>query len=359
MAKKKPIKKGSPKGSGKMRKILWALLGLLLLSGACSVYWVWKTLYRNNLTLIKGEPNFLYIPTGTQFESVLNIMRQRKLLISEAGFVWTARQKRYDHRVKAGRYRLRPGMSNAELVNLLRSGRQEPVRLTLVNLHSPRALAQKVGKFLEADSTALLNLMQNDHALAEIGFNSDNVLSVVLPNTYEFYWNTDARQFFNRMFEEYRSFWNETRTREARKLGLSKVEVSILASIVERETQYKPERPTIARVYMNRLKKGMRLQADPTVVFAVGDFSINRVRSKHLEVESPYNTYKITGLPPGPICLPSVNAIEAVLKAPSAPYLFFCAKEDFSGTHRFAVTESEHLANARKFQKAMNARGIR
>lgn len=342
-----------------MRKILWSLLALSLLLGGASVFWVWQTLYRNNLTLIKGEPSFLYIPTGTQFDGVLNIMRQRKLLISEAGFVWTAKQKRYDHLVKPGRYRLRPGMSNAELVNILRAGLQEPVRLTLVNLHSPRVLAQKVGQFLEADSTALLKIMQNDHALAEIGFNSDNVLSVVLPNTYEFYWNTDARQFFARMLKEYKAFWTSERKAKAQKQKLSTVEVSILASIVERETQYKPERPTIARVYMNRLKKGMRLQADPTVVFAVGDFSINRVRSKHLEVESPYNTYKIEGLPPGPICLPSINSIEAVLDAPSVPYLFFCAKEDFSGTHRFAVTESEHLANARKFQKAMNARGIR
>jgi UPF0755 protein len=193
---------------------------------------------------------------------------------------------------------------------------------------------------------------------SKYGFNEQTIMTMFIPNTYEFYWNTSADEFFERMADEYKKFWTDERKQKAKNIGLSQSEVSILASIVELETQKKDERPTVAGVYINRLKKKMLLQADPTVVFALGDFTINRVLKIHLETDSPYNTYKYSGLPPGPIYLPSISSIDAVLNFENHDYIYFCAKEDFSGYHNFAKTLAQHNENARKFQQALNKRKI-
>jgi UPF0755 protein len=211
---------------------------------------------------------------------------------------------------------------------------------------------------LEADSNQLKSILENDHELESLKLNSDNIISIFIPNTYQFFWNTSAKEFFERMLKESDKFWNNSRIEKLNKLKLSKAEVITLASIVEKESNYAPERPKIASVYLNRIRKGMKLQADPTVVFAVGDFSINRVLDVHLKKDSPYNTYFYEGLPPGPICIPSANAIDAVLQNEQTSYIYFCAKEDFSGKHNFAVNDVQHSINANKFRKALNKRKI-
>jgi len=249
-------------------------------------------------------------------------------------------------------------MNNNELINMLRSGNQAPVNIVLHNIRTKPELASVVQEKLEADSLAVIRLLNNSSYLEDYGLDTETVRAIFIPNTYEFYWNTSAKQFFERMYQEYQKFWTEKKIEKAKKIDLSRLEVITLASIVEEETIKNDERPTIAGVYMNRLRKGMPLQADPTVRYALQDFTIKRILKKHLVIDSPYNTYKNKGLPPGPINMPSIPSINAVLHYEKHDYLFFCAKDDFSGYHAFAKTHAEHVRNARKYQKALNKRKI-
>jgi UPF0755 protein len=244
------------------------------------------------------------------------------------------------------------------LVNLLRSGEQEPVKLVFNEARTKQDFLEVVNNQIEADKDELQSLMSDDDFLKEYGLNSKNVLTLFIPNTYEFYWNTSAHLFIDRMAKENEKFWTKNRIQKAQKLGLTKAEVSILASIVQQESRVVDEQPVIAGVYLNRIKKGMHLQADPTVIFAIGDFTIKRVLNVHLDFDSPYNTYKYAGLPPGPICLPYSTTIDAVLNRKPHNYIYFCAKEDFSGRHNFAANIAEHDRNAAKFRRALNARKI-
>jgi len=211
---------------------------------------------------------------------------------------------------------------------------------------------------LEVSEEQFLALLQDSVYIRSFEFEEETILSLFIPNTYEFWWNTSATGLFDRMHEEYQKFWTEERKQKAAALGLSQKEVSTLASIVQAESQKSDERPRIAGVYINRLRMGMPLQADPTLVFAAGDFNIKRVTAKQMAIDSPYNTYKYTGLPPGPINLPDLNSLDAVLNAEKHDYLYFCAKADFSGYHSFAVGYNEHLSNARRYQQALNAANI-
>jgi UPF0755 protein len=245
------------------------------------------------------------------------------------------------------------------LVNLLRSGKQSPVKLGFISVRSLDILAGKAAAYIEADSATLAALLTDPATAQKYGFNQQTFMSMFIPNTYEFYWNTSAEKFVEKMAEEYKNFWNEDRKQKAADIGLSQSEVSTLASIVEAETQKNDEKAKVAGVYMNRLNTGMLLQADPTVVFAAGDFTIQRVLNRHLEINSPYNTYLYAGLPPGPINIPSVSSIDAVLNYERHNYKFFCAKEDFSGYHAFAVTNAQHEVNARKYHQALRNAGIR
>ena len=230
--------------------------------------------------------------------------------------------------------------------------------MTFIKFTTKEVFAGKVARQIEADSAEIVELLNNSTYLESINFNSLTWQALLIPNTHEFYWNTSARQFMDRIVKEYDVFWNASRTEQAAKAGLSKIEVAILASIIQRETTMNDEKPTIAGVYLNRLKRGMRLEADTTLISALGDFSIKRVLDVHRKIDSPYNTYKHAGLPPGPICTPTIQSLEAVLNAEKHKYLFFCAKEDFSGYHNFAKTYAQHRVNARKFQRELNKRRI-
>ena len=241
---------------------------------------------------------------------------------------------------------------------MLRSGSQTPVKFTFNNIRTLEQFCQCVDEQLEIDSTELLNTVVNNPHLKELGFNKYTIPTLFIPNTYELYWNINAEEFIEKMLKEYNRFWNEERLKKAENIKLSPVEVSVLASIVDKETTKVGEMPRIAGVYLNRLNKNWLLQADPTLVFAHGDFEMKRVLDVHKEIESPYNTYKYVGLPPGPICLPSIAAIDAVLNAENHKYMYFCAKDDMSGYHVFARTMREHNINANKYRKALNKKRI-
>jgi len=251
-------------------------------------------------------------------------------------------------------------MNNNQLIDMLRMGKQVPVKLIFNNnIRTKKELIDIVTKKLEVDSLSLYQTFENNSLYEPWGFNSHNILCMFIPNTYEFYWNTNSVSFFERMYKEYKKFWNIQRLEKAKKANLSPIEITILASIVLQETKKIDEMPKIAGVYINRLKKDMPLQADPTVVYAIGDFSIKRVLKKHLEIDSPYNTYKYKGLPPGPICLPDPVTIDKTLDYEQHNYLFFCAKEDFSGYHNFAETIAQHQQNALKYKIALNKKNIK
>lgn len=300
----------------------------------------------------------LLIPKGATFNQVVDSLMQNDILIHEASFRQIAQLKGYDKAVKAGRYIIKNDWNNLQLVNALRSGNQSPVRLVINNVRTKEELAGKIANQIELDSLAILNQLQNPNMAKEYGFDKHTFSAMFLANTYEVYWNIDEEGLFKRMNKEYNRFWNEERLAKAKALNLSAVDVITLASIVEEETKAKSEMSTVAGLYLNRLNKGMRLESDPTVKFAVGDFAIRRVLNKHLKKQSPYNTYLNVGLPPGPIRIPELTTVKAVLNPKKHNYIFMCAKPDFSGKHAFAETLREHNNNANRYRKALNTNGI-
>jgi UPF0755 protein len=338
-------------------KIIISLFILLVVAGGIIAYNFYKKIYYPNVK-ISSDKSIFYIPTGSNFDYVASSLYEAKIISDKTSFEWLSDLKEYSKNIKPGRYRLLNNMSNNELVNLLRSGNQEPIKLTFTNIRTIEQLAGKVGRVLEPDSAELISIFKDPGFVKKYGFNQRTFLTLFIPNTYEFFWNTSATEFIERMAKEYKSFWTAERKSKADAMNMSQSDVSILASIVEMETIKKDERPRVAGVYMNRLKKRMLLQADPTVIYAIGDFTINRVLKVHLQFDSPYNTYLYEGLPPGPIYLPSINAIDAVLNYERHNYIFFCAREDFSGYHSFAQTLQQHNVNARKYQMALNKRKI-
>jgi UPF0755 protein len=241
---------------------------------------------------------------------------------------------------------------------MLRSGRQAPVKIVIHKLRTKKELVHLLSANLEADSFRMRQLLSDPVFLLNYGLDTNTAMAAILPDTYEFYWNTTAEKAFKKIAKNYQRFWDDGRKEAARKKGITPIQATIVASIVEEESNKADDKPKIASVYLNRLRIGMRLQADPTVKFAVGDFTIRRIGGPMLDHDSPYNTYKYAGLPPGPICTPSPVSIDAVLQAPATTYLYFCAKDDFSGYHVFASTYEEQIKNARAYQKALDARGI-
>jgi UPF0755 protein len=302
---------------------------------------------------------FFYIYTGSGFTEVRDSLAGKGFLTDPEAFEWLATQKKYPVKIRPGRYRLVNGMRNNTLVNLLRSGMQEPLRITIQNINTPAVLAGRIGRRLEVDSLRLMELFNDRAFLANYNLTPSTLLAFFISDTYEFYWNTSGEQLFKRMQKEFERFWNPRRKHLADSLQLSVNEVVILASIVEKETLKNDEKPVIAGVYLNRLKKGIPLQADPTVLFALNDYTIRRVLKVHTLVKSPYNTYIHAGLPPGPICLPSVSSVDAVLNARNHSWLYFCAREDMSGYHNFAADLDGHNRNARRYQKALDKMKIR
>lgn len=308
---------------------------------------------------VSGNKDYLYIKTGSGFDDVYASLKSENMLKNPESFLYAAENMDYKSKVKPGRYRLSKGMGNRALINMLKAGNQEPVKIAFQNVRLKYTLAGMVSKKLETDSASIATLLDSAAFVQKYGFTTENVFTMFIPNSYEVYWNSSAERFFERMHDEYVKFWNAERKEKAKKIKMTPAEVSILASIVDGEALNDSEMPRIAGLYMNRLLKGMRLEADPTVIFANNDFSIRRVLNKHLRVNSPYNTYLNTGLPPGPISMPSINAIDAVLNYEKHNYIYMCAKEDFSGYHNYASTLSEHLINAKKFQQALNERNIK
>jgi len=319
----------------------------------------YKRIFSPNVSLKNDKQAvYLYIPSGADYQDVIDTLRRKAYIENMESFDWVARKKNYDRYVQAGRYKLKNGMSNNQLVELLRSGKQEPVDLIFNNIRTKEELAARISEQIEADSLKIIEFLNDEDFLKQFDFNPKTVYAMVIPDTYEFWWNTKAKGFVSRMHEEYNKFWNEEKIEKAKKINLTPVEVSTLASIVDEETLRNEEMPIISGVYINRLEKGMRLQADPTIKFAIGDFTIKRVLNKHLEVDSPYNTYKNAGLPPGPISFPSKKAINSVLNYKKHDYLYFAAKPDFSGYHNFSETHYQHILNAKKYQRALNEERI-
>ena len=340
------------------QKIIFGVLIVCIVLALIIAYGLYSALFKPNVWT-KGE-NIVYIniPTGSNFEDLKNMMYERGLIVNRKTFEWLARQRKLDKHVIPGRYPLTNQMSNLELIRMLSGGHQVPVQLVFNNMRSKEQLASRISQQIEADSATLIRLMNDNEFLRKYNLNSDNVFVLFIPNTYEFWWNTSAESFMDRMYREHKIFWDSTRFEKARNLGLSITEVVTLASIIEQETNKNDEKSRMAGAYLNRLKLGWPLQADPTLKYVIGDWSIKRVMGIHKEIDSPYNTYKYKGLPPGPICIPSIASIDAVLNAEKNNYLFFCAREDMSGYHYFTASHEQHRKNAEKYRQALNKLGV-
>lgn len=301
----------------------------------------------------------LYIQSGDSFSSVSTQLREKGILKGTMSFRILSTVRKYPSHIKSGHYEVAPHTRLFKLVNKLYHGNEDAVKLVIRKQRTPELMAQFLSEKLMVSKEDFLAIFQNDSLLQGMGTDKENVIALFIPNTYFVYWSTSPEKLLARMKSEYDKFWNQDRLSQADNLGLSPKEICIVASIVDEETNMSNEKPQIASVYLNRLKKGMPLQADPTLKFAAGDFSIKRLTSEHIRIPSPYNTYQNKGLMPGPICNPSPVSIDAVLKGLNTSYLYFCAKEDFSGYHNFASTLAEHQKNAIRFHKALNERGIK
>ncbi len=340
------------------RRMKWGALALgLLVAAGAGGYWAWRHI-NGPAAQFEEEDRILYVPTGADLQTVLDSLVQLEAITDVPGFKFLSDRKKYTQRIRPGRYRVVRGMSMNELVNMLRAGEQEPVRVTFSNVDHLPELAGRLGRALEPDSVAFLQAFMDPDLQQRTGLGAETMISLFIPNTYEFWWTTSPERFVERMQVEHDSFWNKDRRQRAGERGLSPVEVATLASIVQAETMKAVDAPQIASVYLNRLGIGMPLQADPTLKFALGLDSVNRVLNRDKEVLSPYNTYKNRGLPPGPINMPEPRFIDAVLEAPETDYLYFCARADLSGFTDFTRTYEQHLVNARRYQRALNERKI-
>ncbi|KYG82391.1 endolytic transglycosylase MltG [Roseivirga echinicomitans] len=341
----------------KKRKIfLLAMVVFSVMLTSFSFYF-YQVFYGANI-LIERENTTVTIHYGESFDEVRNKFYDAQVINDVISFSFVSKTLGYQDAVKPGVYYLKTGMSNIETVRMLRAGDQIPVRITFNNVRLKSELADKITDNTGIEPEVFEALLNDDAFLADYGVNSENVMTLFLPNTYEVYWTIKAEELFSKMAEEHKKFWTADRVAKAKALDLTPVQVSVLASIVQAESIKNDERPTIAGLYLNRLERNIALQADPTLVFALGDFTIQRVLNEHKRVQSPYNTYLNRGLPPGPINLPTISSIDAVLNYEKHDYIYMCAKEDFSGYHRFAKTLVQHNKNAALFQRALNERRI-
>jgi UPF0755 protein len=307
---------------------------------------------------ISGKETYLYVKTGATLDDLYKEIKNKDLLKDMGSFSQAAAKMDLAQRLKPGRYKLSKGMTNRSLINMIKAGNQEPVKLKFHNIRKKEDFAGYLAKNLEADSAAFIKVLDSAALIEKYGFTPENSYTMFIPNTYDMYWNTSPLEFFTRMQKEYDKFWTAERKQKAAALKLSPQQVTVLASIVDGEALYDKEMPIIAGLYLNRLNRGILLQADPTVIFANNDFTVKRVTNALLRVDSKYNTYKYAGLPPGPIMMPSISAIDAVLNHDNNNYIYMCAKEDFSGYHAFAETKAEHEINANKYRAALNKRNI-
>ncbi|MFO7369039.1 MAG: endolytic transglycosylase MltG [Bacteroidales bacterium] len=351
-------KKKKSTSSRRLIRYIFIVIAAILVFAGIKVASFYNQVFGPNVQTPEKKEFYLYIPTGSTYEDVVALLNSEDMIKNRQTFDWAAKKKKYPANVNPGRYLVKYNMSNNELLNMLRSGLQEPVDVVINVARTPEDLAEKISVQIEPGKEDILALLRDEDYLKQVGFNRETILGMFIPNTYEVWWNTSADDFIKRMHKEYKKFWNYERTGRAKEISFTSNQVITLASIIINETNKEDEYRRIAGVYINRLNKGMRLQADPTVKYALGDFERKRILKDDTFVDSPYNTYLHDGLPPGPISLPSVKAIDAVLKYEKHDYLYFCAKEDFSGHHNFARTLDQHNKNARLYQKALNRRKI-
>ncbi len=328
------------------------VLGTLLFLFVAAGFIAWQIF---GATVSAPEGKYFYIRTGSLYADVKASLVDQKIISGSFFFDRMAKQVNYPNAVKAGRYQIKEGMSLFNLLRMLRSGNQAPVNLVITKLRTREDLAQKIAVNFECDSASFINILNNNESLRTYHVDSNTVMTAVIPNTYSSLWNTPPEKIFSKLYAEKEKFWNEERTGKAKALNMTPEQVYTMASIVEEETNASEDKGKIASVYMNRIAAGMKLEADPTVKFALKDFGIKSVRHKHLEYESPFNTYRNYGLPPGPICTPSIKTIDAVLNAPQTNYIFFVAKPDFNGYSNFASTYEEHLVYAKAYRQAYDS----
>jgi UPF0755 protein len=337
------------------RKLLYIILVIFCI-GVFFGYKYYNYIFQVNVELQNSEID-IHIPTNGTMSTLMDSLVQRNAIIDTTSFKWVAAKMKFKN-VKPGKYTIQNRWTNKDLVSLLRSGRESSVKLTFNNLRHIEDVAGVIAKAVEIDSVRLYDYLLSDEAMSLTGLNKETMMTLFIPNSYELYWDVSARDIVDRFLRERDKFWNEDRLKKAKALGFTKEEVYTMASIVQKETNFNSEKPTIAGIYINRIKKGILLQADPTVVFGVGDFTIRRVLNKHLEFDSPYNTYMYEGLPPGPIYMPDISSIDAVLNAEDHNYIYFCASPGYNGKHQFAKTLSQHLANAKKYHQWLNSEKI-
>ena len=336
-----------------MKKLLlWIFLVAVAVGAGVAAWGVVS--FKGNAVLQEKE---LYVSRHTDYEALLDSLKPN--IKHHFAFDIYAERLNLKESFKKGHYVVKDGMNVIEIVRMLKLGLQTPVNVTMNNVKIPAQLAGKLAAQLEADSVELVNVLTDKALAKKMGFESPlTMFSIFLPNTYEFYWTVKPEEFVERMYKEYKNFWNGARDEKRKRTGLNRVEVATLASIVYEETRKVDEMPRVAGVYMNRLRTGMPLQADPTIKYAMQNFGLRRILKSYLKYESPYNTYINKGLPPSPICMPSIQAIDAVLNFEKHEYLYFCARHTFDGYHNFAKTYSQHLANARLYQQELNKRKI-
>jgi len=341
------------------KKVRGALLALLTL--VFVLYFGYRKFIAGGTIPHPGREYVLLIPSNSSFEEVVALLKTGGVIRNEASFRKMATLLKYERDpMRAGRYIVKGGWTTLQLVRHLRGGPQAPVNVVLNNERLIEEVAGKVARFIEPDSLEMLRTFQDEQQIAALGFNSDELMSLFIPNTYQFFWNTSATKFLERMVREHDAFWKkEGRLEKAKAMGLSPKQVYTLASIVEKETLRSKEKPRIAGAYLNRLRIGMPLQADPTAVFATRDFAATRVTGYHIKFDSPFNTYKYPGLPPGPIAMASITSIDAVLNAEKHNYIYFCAIGDESGLHAFAESYDQHLNNVERFRQNLRRRGLR
>jgi UPF0755 protein len=334
-----------------VKKILLLVIVGLAIGGI-----VLRNYLYGDATAFDKDSYTLYIKTNSTYSTVYSTLLQDEVLSHPSFFNWLAKKINYPNNVKAGKYIIKKNSSAISLLRMLKGGRQEAVNFTITKFRLPENLAAAIGRKFECDSVNVMRFLTHTDSLKKYGLDTNTVMTAILPNTYSFYWNTSPSKIFGRLFEEYKNFWNITRINQAKERGLTPTTAYILASIIEEETNALEEKDTIASVYLNRMAKNIKLGADPTVKFALRNFALKRIYSHHLEVFSPFNTYKVQGLPPGPICTPSTATINAVLQSPHTNYFFFVASSSFNGRHCFANNYADHMKLAKAYHKALDQR---
>jgi UPF0755 protein len=331
------------------KKIISAILAVLLLAGGYAAWQVFGP------TVSAPESKYFYIKTGTAYNDVRQSLIDQQIISNTFFFDLVSKQLKYPRLVKAGRYPVKNGSSLFRLIRMLRSGNQLPVNLVINKLRLKEDLAQKIAAQFECDSASVMEVLTDPETLKKFNVNENTLMTMVIPNTYSMLWNASPKKIMDKLYNEKEKFWNTERQAKAKAINLTPVQVYSMASIVEEETNKEEDKGLIASVYLNRINSGMKLQADPTVKFAMKDFGLKRILYKHLSYDSPFNTYVYTGIPPGPICTPSVKTIDAVLNAPQTTYIYFVAKPDFNGYSNFASTYAQHQVYAKAYQQALDS----